>query len=622
MGSNSSLASAPGEQQDLTPPEQSQPTQDATKVTAPVPRRQQGGELPQTLEMLEAEQVLVHIAQATYVSVNQDLLVGALRVTNFRLHFEPGNHSGANERRWLFQEPSMFNVPLGCVERVARTTGNMVVSSRARDSLYVHLSCKDFRKLTFRFATVADAARVFDLVRVSAFPISEGQGLKWLFALEHGKACLKSSMQASEGWKLYDVANEMTRQGVFKSPSEVASSRYWRISDLNRAYGFCPSYPAKLVVPSTTSDQDLLAVANFRSKGRIPALTWLSQKSQGSIWRCSQPKVGIGNTCRQDEQLWADIVARSGSSFGRIIDCRPFKNAMANKAKGLGYEDEVRYSNTSISFQNIQNIHVTRTSLEKLLAMICASSYSGGSAGGCAVPGYNWTASIEATGWLNHIRAILGTAVKVAQFAAVNGFPVLVHCSDGWDRTSQICALAQLLADPFFRTIEGFAVLVEKDWLSFGYKFMSRTGHGSDTGTDERSPCFLQFIDCVWQLQSLFPAEFEYNQTFLLLVADELYSCRFGTFLCDNEHERVLQAIPQATLSLWDYVLGNRSKLTNPSYAPSPIAALLPHEAVLGRQVRLWETCYLRFAGAPALPEHAFCHLPSGVRPMDGFDKV
>lgn len=33
---------------------------------------------------------------------------------------------------------------------------------------------------------------------------------------------------------------------------------------------------------------------------------------------------------------------------------------------------------------------------------------------------------------------------------------VVVHCSDGWDRTSQMCALAQLMIDPYYRTFEGF----------------------------------------------------------------------------------------------------------------------------------------------------------------------
>ena len=44
-------------------------------------------------------------------------------------------------------------------------------------------------------------------------------------------------------------------------------------------------------------------------------------------------------------------------------------------------------------------------------------------------------------------------------------------------------------------------VLIEKEWLSFGHKFGQRIGHGSDKHSDDqRSPIFLQFIECVWQV--------------------------------------------------------------------------------------------------------------------------
>ena len=38
------------------------------------------------------------------------------------------------------------------------------------------------------------------------------------------------------------------------------------------------------------------------------------------------------------------------------------------------------------------------------------------------------------------------------------GASVLVHCSDGWDRTAQTCALTSLFLDPYYRNLHGFMV--------------------------------------------------------------------------------------------------------------------------------------------------------------------
>ena len=82
----------------------------------------------------------------------------------------------------------------------------------------------------------------------------------------------------------------------------------------------------------------------------------------------------------------------------------------------------------------------------------------------------NWYTQIEQTGWLRHVALVL-IGAKDAAYIVEQGMSVVIHCSDGWDRTAQLSALTELLLDPYYRTVDGFAILVEKHWCSFGYKF-------------------------------------------------------------------------------------------------------------------------------------------------------
>lgn len=69
------------------------------------------------------------------------------------------------------------------------------------------------------------------------------------------------------------------------------------------------------------------------------------------------------------------------------------------------------------------------------------------------------------------LQLILAGALRIADKVESGKTSVVVHCSDGWDRTAQLTALAMLMLDGYYRTIRGFEVLVEKEWLSFGHRF-------------------------------------------------------------------------------------------------------------------------------------------------------
>ena len=324
-----------------------------------------------------------------------------------------------------------------------------------------------------------------------------------------------------------------------------------------------------------------------------------------------------------------------------IVDARPTVNAFAMQAVGLGSENMDNYKFATKAYLGIDNIHVMRDSLNRVIDALKESDVT---------PLGPSKEQLARSGWLTHISGILDGTNLIARQVGLQHSHVLIHCSDGWDRTSQLSALSQLCLDPYYRTLEGFIVLVEKDWLSFGHRFRHRSGHlnseswfqieneriGSDanrsfaetsgagkaienaflsakgffnrdnssrdslaepegdpqtpdsdspgakkrtptrtpvaekeiTKVKETSPVFHQFLDATYQMLYQYPTRFEFNERFLRRLLYHLYSCQFGTFLYNNEKERVDGKARERTRSVWDYFLARRDEFLNPKYDP------------------------------------------------------
>lgn len=125
---------------------------------------------------------------------------------------------------------------------------------------------------------------------------------------------------------------------------------------------------------------------------------------------------------------------------------------------------------------------------------------------------------------------------------------------------------------------------------------MQRIGHGDERHSDpDRSPVFLQWIDCVYQVTLQFPYAFEFNEYFLLTILDHLYSCRFGTFLYNTDKERVANELKKKTISLWSMINSYKDLYLNPFYCEESGAnrVLLPSPAI--RHLKLWKGYYCRW---------------------------
>ncbi|KAG0641815.1 protein phosphatase [Tuber brumale] len=362
------------------------------------------------------------------------------------------------------------------------------------------------------FMTERECRDVFESIKALAIV----KGVENLYAYSYAPGSIEKKFN---GWKIYDPRKEYERMGI-----ATERCKGWRISKINKNYAFSPTYHALLVVPATISDTTLSHAKNYRS-------SYIHPLNNCSITRCSQPLTGVrGNRRIQDEKLIAAIFtssqpqnlpqtpgqletsntspSNSYTNFGDlsldsdacttsfppeateappkvygaqqnnlIVDARPTVNPYSMQALGMGSKNVGNYRHLSPpgctkTCLGIENIHVTRDCLNKVIEAIKDSDLS------LLPPNREMLFRSE---WTKHIGTMLDGAVVIVRQMALEHSHVLIHCSDGWDRTSQLSSLSQICLDPYFRTIGGFRALVEKDWVSFGHRFRDRCGFlGSD----------------------------------------------------------------------------------------------------------------------------------------------
>ncbi|KAK4455942.1 protein-tyrosine phosphatase-like protein [Podospora aff. communis PSN243] len=555
----------------------------------------------------------------------------------------------------------------------------------------IRIRFRDFTYVSFNFEDEKQARDAFEFIRAKTCRLGS---IEKLLAFSYCPPPNSPEFKIN-GWSLYDARAEFRRQGI----SEKLLDLGWRITSINKDYAFSPTYPAILAVPSKISDNTLKYAASFRSRARIPTLTYLHPVNNCTITRSSQPFVGLrmkrsiqderlvgacfsasmdsldnpaaassdsspasshvdlsadgvddsmtmSETERMEDELIAGTNAYYDEKTGKrliygaqqhnlIVDARPAINSYAMQAIGMGSENMDYYRFAKKVFLNIDNIHVMRNSLEQVINAIKDADVS---------PFPPNRELLEKSKWLKHIAGILDGSAIIARQVGIQHSHALIHCSDGWDRTSQLCALSQLMLDPYYRTIDGFIVLVEKDWLSFGHMFQLRSAHlshdswftvdtdalagstvkpgendgrgdaienalasakrfwaknvssdkdatssdaddtaavdevkqassaaaaeGQATRLKDVSPVFHQFLDATYQLLRQHPTRFEFNERFLRRLLYHVYSCQYGTFLCNNERQRHEAKLAERTRSVWAYFLSRRTEFTNDKYDP------------------------------------------------------
>jgi len=431
---------------------------------------------------------------------------------------------------------------------------------------------KDNRNFVFKL-TSTSFKKFEDIIEKFSLPLKS----KGYFNCAYSNKSMNKS-KYKKYLKIYNIVQEFKRQGIYFSDNE------FRLLD-NSDFKFCETYPRKLVVPNDMSDEELKESANFRTKNRVPTLTYRYHNGC-YIWRSSQTKNGFSGSNKYDIELISRI---ADNTKLKIYDARPKLNAMANKLKGAGFENVEDYRNNKIDvdieFCGIANIHAVRNSYYKVLNNV---SYN-------ISEDCNIYTNIVESEWYDVIIKILKSSFQIYNSIYVDYSNILIHCSDGWDRTSQLCALSQILLDKYYRTLDGFICLIEKDWLSFGHQFRYRNGlysqFDSKVSENQFSPIFIQWLDCIYQIMEQNYTKFQFNFNLLTFLAEEVYAGKYGTFLFNNEKEREIYDAENKTLSIWNYVKENEETFINYIYEPEDDGQLV----INYKRVKLWSDYFYRF---------------------------
>lgn len=352
--------------------------------------------------------------------------------------------------------------------------------------------------------------------------------------------CNYENNEELDGWMLYNAKQEYERMGAFENNK-------LRITISNKNFYFSKTYPEFLMVPSCVEDNTIIECSTFRTKSRFPTLSYVNKKYKGSLWRSSQPKSGLTNNRNTADEIVIKSIASITNKF-IVYDARPYLSAMGNRVKGGGSEVVENYNKIKLIYCDIENIH----NVSKSFQSICSINRS--------QDNRKYLKDIEESKWLDYIHLLLKYSKEIA-INFTKSFAMLIHCSDGWDRSSQLLALSMIIIDSYYRTAKGFAILIEKEFLSFGHQFGKRSGIiFKKDEAEQKSPIFIQFLDCIYQLICQFPQAFEFNELLLLFLADRYYSLNYGTFMFDNDLSRKENKAKQFTRSIWSdvfYILDN-----------------------------------------------------------------
>lgn len=95
------------------------------------------------------------------------------------------------------------------------------------------------------------------------------------FKHSHGLNCSASRLELYFGIPAHKVCN-LNVCFAFFGPWQTDE---WKLSEVNKDFTVCPSYPSLVIVPKDIDDDTLCKAAAFRHGGRFPVLSYYHKKN-------------------------------------------------------------------------------------------------------------------------------------------------------------------------------------------------------------------------------------------------------------------------------------------------------------------------------------------------------
>uniref|UniRef100_A0A1I8PYN7 Myotubularin phosphatase domain-containing protein n=1 Tax=Stomoxys calcitrans TaxID=35570 RepID=A0A1I8PYN7_STOCA len=480
------------------------------------------------------------------VKGSKEAVFGLLSVTNFKLAFVPlQRESSLSTISSLAQEHLLLSrndITLNNIDQiyqiaetgkaVSALPGNVGRRKKKLDGQQkpmsgriaaLHIICKNFRLLKFAFQYSKGGRdwgkQITSALGRFAFPTRHDLSFAYCYQEPYYSTLSKSAV--SMYMTKNDWARELIRCGtsnwqVISSESEPLlqhtrlSSRY--------------TLPPHFVIPKACEVEKFLNLSLAFCDSR--AAFWVYGYGNASLVRLAELKPSNQQDTTREENVMLEIVRA------------------ANDRKSIHL---LQLTDRLPSILDVQKAY------EKL-RRVCAPE----SPQHFSVEDSKFLILLEKSNWLFYVSLCLRYSCEAAD-KLKEGWTCVLQESNGRDLCCVVSSLTQIILDPFYRTIDGFQSLIQKEWIALEHPFQRRLGQirqiADSNGPQEESPVFLLFLDSVWQLLQQFPEEFEFSQTYLTTLWDSCFMPIFDTFQfdCNSDRFRAVKDQQLILRSVWDW---------------------------------------------------------------------